>query len=164
MASFKGSRSAALRLRVLPPQTSAEREQARLILSQNEVGLFLMLEGGDELAEARKRDRTNSIDYPLPGCIADVVCALCCGKEPFGSGAKLRQPEAAAGRPPPIRLHPAVVDGQEHGPVLPGRGRHDALLVALEDKPVRGSQVRAGKISIQIIEDGKCAALFHAGY
>ena len=64
VASFKGSRSAALRLKVLPPQTNAEREQSRLILGQNEVGLFLMLEGGDELAEAQKQIEQLTTRYP----------------------------------------------------------------------------------------------------
>jgi hypothetical protein len=64
VASYRDSRSSPLRLKVLPPQTNAEREQARLILGQNEVGLFLMLEGGDELAEAQKNIEQLTSRYP----------------------------------------------------------------------------------------------------
>lgn len=54
VARYKDSRSNALEIRVLAPANNAEREQAKLILDNPEVGLFLMLEGGDELAEAKK--------------------------------------------------------------------------------------------------------------
>jgi hypothetical protein len=64
VASMGKSRSSPLRLKVLPPQNAAEREQARLILDKNEVGLFLMLEGGDELSEAQKQIEELISRYP----------------------------------------------------------------------------------------------------
>jgi hypothetical protein len=54
-ARYKESRSNALEIRVLDAANDAEREQAKLILDHPEVGLFLMLEGGDELADAKKQ-------------------------------------------------------------------------------------------------------------
>ncbi len=72
VASTGKSRSSPLRLKVLPPQNAAEREQARLILGQNEVGLFLMLEGGDELAEAQKQIEQLTSRYP-DGLLASYV-------------------------------------------------------------------------------------------
>ncbi len=54
VARHKDSRSNTLEIRVRAAANDAEREQAKLILDNPEVGLFLMLEGGDELAEAKK--------------------------------------------------------------------------------------------------------------
>ncbi|MEK7250947.1 MAG: hypothetical protein AAB209_11060 [Bacteroidota bacterium] len=55
VARYKNSRSTPLEIRVLAPANDAEREQASMILDHHEVGLFLMLEGGDELADAKKQ-------------------------------------------------------------------------------------------------------------
>ncbi len=55
VARYKDSRSTPFEIRVLAPANEAEREQARMILDHTEVGLFLMLEGGDELADAKKQ-------------------------------------------------------------------------------------------------------------
>jgi hypothetical protein len=55
VARYKESRSNALEIRVLAAASDAEREQAKMILDHPEVGLFLMLEGGDELADAKKQ-------------------------------------------------------------------------------------------------------------
>ncbi len=63
-ASFKDAQSNALAIKVSAPQNDAEREQARLILDNAEVGMFLMLEGGDELMEAHKALETLQQKYP----------------------------------------------------------------------------------------------------
>lgn len=61
---YKTERSAPLSLTVLAPRDAAEEKQARLILDNNEVGLFLMLEGGDELAKAQEVTDIMLRDYP----------------------------------------------------------------------------------------------------
>jgi len=53
-----------LMLSILEPRDEAEREQANLILDHPEVGLFLMLEGGDELADAHAQMETLNQKYP----------------------------------------------------------------------------------------------------
>lgn len=63
-ASFKNYRSNTLSIQISEPQNQAEREQARLILENSEVGLFLMLEGGDELKEAHRVRDTFQQEYP----------------------------------------------------------------------------------------------------
>ena len=61
---YKAERSAPLSLNIIAPRNAAEEKQARLILENNEVGLFLMLEGGDELAKAQEVTDTMLRDYP----------------------------------------------------------------------------------------------------
>ncbi len=63
-ARFKDVQSNALAVKISAPQNDAEREQAALILDNAEVGLFLMLEGGDELMEAHKALATLEEKYP----------------------------------------------------------------------------------------------------
>ncbi|MBI4535948.1 MAG: hypothetical protein HY708_06690 [Ignavibacteriae bacterium] len=64
VATFRGSKSQSLEIRVLPPANDAEREQASLILDHSEVGLFLMLEGGDELVDAKKQIDALTTKHP----------------------------------------------------------------------------------------------------
>lgn len=61
---YKTERSAPLSLTITAPRNAAEEKQARLILDHNEVGLFLMLEGGDELVKAQEVTDTMLRDYP----------------------------------------------------------------------------------------------------
>ena len=61
---YKSFQSNSLQVNVLKPKDDSERLQARLILDNNEVGLFLMLEGGDELQEAQKVLRILEQRYP----------------------------------------------------------------------------------------------------
>jgi hypothetical protein len=49
---YQNYHSPPLQINVLPPSNDAEREQAEMILGHPEVGLFLMLEGGDFLKAA----------------------------------------------------------------------------------------------------------------
>lgn len=63
-ASFKDAQSNTLAIKISVPQNDAEREQAALILDNPEVGLFMMLEGGDELMEAHKALATLEEKYP----------------------------------------------------------------------------------------------------
>jgi len=61
---YEKYKSDTLNLRVLPARNSGEREQAALILDHPEVGLFLMLEGSDELEDARNQMDTLVRKYP----------------------------------------------------------------------------------------------------
>lgn len=61
---YKTERSAPLSLTITAPRDAAEEKQARLMLDNNEVGLFLMLEGGDELAKAQEVTDAMLRDYP----------------------------------------------------------------------------------------------------
>lgn len=61
---YKSERSAPLPLSITAPGNADEEKQARLILDNNEVGLFLMLEGGDELLKAQEVTDTMLRDYP----------------------------------------------------------------------------------------------------
>jgi hypothetical protein len=63
-ARFGDSRSGPVTFQVLQPRTDAEREQARIVLDHPEVGLFLMLEGGDELEDALNQFDTLLRDHP----------------------------------------------------------------------------------------------------
>lgn len=64
MARYKSFRSNSLGLKISEPKNAEESEQARLILDNTEVGLFLMLEGGDELQQAQKAMETLAQKYP----------------------------------------------------------------------------------------------------
>ena len=64
VARYKSFQSNSLSLTVSKPKNEEESEQARLILDNNEVGLFLMLEGGDELLQAQKAMQTLVQKYP----------------------------------------------------------------------------------------------------
>lgn len=63
-AHYRDSRSRPVTLQVLQPRTDAEREQARIVLDHPEVGLFWMLEGGDELEDALNQFDTLLRDLP----------------------------------------------------------------------------------------------------
>lgn len=63
-ARYKNFRSNTLQITVAEPSSDAELEQARLILDNNEVGLFLMLEGGDELKQAHQVRKELETRYP----------------------------------------------------------------------------------------------------
>jgi hypothetical protein len=70
------SRSQPLEVRVLAPANDAEREQASLILGHPEVGLFLMLEGGDELVDGMQQINTLIRKYPASPLTPYVQYAL----------------------------------------------------------------------------------------
>lgn len=61
---YKNNQSNKLSIKILSPRNDSEREQAKLILDHPEVGLFLMLEGGDELSDAIKQIETMKRKYP----------------------------------------------------------------------------------------------------
>jgi hypothetical protein len=61
---YQNIESPPFKVKVLEPRDEAEKEQASLILDHLEVGLFLMLEGGDELIDALARINTLIEKYP----------------------------------------------------------------------------------------------------
>lgn len=61
---YENIESKPLTLEILTPKDEAEKEQAKLILDTPEVGLFLILEGGDELINAGKAIETLTQKYP----------------------------------------------------------------------------------------------------
>lgn len=63
-ASYGDAISQDLRLKILAPRNASETEQAKLILEHEQVGAFLMLEGGDELDDAHKQMAILNQQYP----------------------------------------------------------------------------------------------------
>jgi hypothetical protein len=61
---YQNIKSQPLRIKILSPQNEAEREQVSLILDHPEVGLFLIMEGGDELADALAQIEKLTGKYP----------------------------------------------------------------------------------------------------
>ena len=64
LVRYKDMQSNLLKITVRTPRNDAEQSQAALILDHPEVGLFLMLEGGDELKDAIQQIETMKREYP----------------------------------------------------------------------------------------------------
>lgn len=63
-ASYRGSTSNQLTVTVRSPAGAAEQSQASKILDHPEVGMFLMLEGSDELDDGLAQIRAMTADHP----------------------------------------------------------------------------------------------------
>jgi hypothetical protein len=73
---YQDTKSLHLKIKILEPGNEAEKDQANHILDHSEVGLFMMLEGGDELSDAMAQIESLNANYPDALLTAYVRYAL----------------------------------------------------------------------------------------
>lgn len=73
---YQDTKSPLLTIKILEPRNEAEKEQVKHILDHSEVGLFMMLEGGDELSDAMAQIESLNANYPDALLTAYVRYAL----------------------------------------------------------------------------------------
>lgn len=62
--TYQGKSSAPMVINIKPPATEGEKKQVELMMGSNEVGYFLLFEGGDHLREGKTRLQKLAKDYP----------------------------------------------------------------------------------------------------